>query len=183
MKIGEQRQILKELNKEARTRAARLTKHGYTGEMTTPAIRDYQRTPADELIRAIQDLQIYVRDPRSKVSGMKRINEQTLSTLHDNGYDFVDESNLADFGRFMNMVREIHGAKGFPSDEVARMFKRAERLGISRNVIKTKFAEYLTDINGITDLNLTLEQMALPEDRKRISSTEVFDKMDELGLL
>ena len=82
----------------------------------------------------------------------------------------------------MNMVRQLHGATAFPSDEVVEMYKRAEKLGISRSVIKDKFGEYLTDLSGITDLNITLETMSLPEGRKRISSTEVIGKMKELGL-
>ena len=189
MKIGEQRQILRAMNKEARLRASRLKKHGYGEAMQLPPIMDWKRTSADKLIKSIGELQIYLRNPRSRVSGMKRINKKTLDALHavkdangDSVYDFVTEDNLADFGRFMNMVRQIHGATAFPSDEVVEMYKRAEKLGISRTVIKDKFGEYLTDLSGITDLNITLETMSLPEGRKRISSTEVMDKMRELGL-
>ena len=183
MKIMEQRAILKALNKEARLRAGRLKKAGFTGEMTEPPIADYQRTSADELIRRIEDLQMYTRNRLSRVSGMKQFIRGTLTTLNSHGYDFVTRDNLADFGRFMNMVRDIHGAKAFPSNEVANLFKNMERLNISTAVIRDKFGEYLTSQAGITDLNLTMSVMSLPENRIRIASTEVSSKMKELGFI
>ena len=183
MNIGTQRKLLRDLNKEARARAKRLKKAGFTGEMTEPPTVDYQRTPREELIRRIEDLQMYTRNKLSRVSGMKKFQRETLATLHGHGYDFVDKNNLADFGRFMNMVRDLHGSKAFPSNEVANMYKNMERLNISPNVIKTKFADYLTSQAGINDLSMTLDTMRLPENRARISSTEVMDKMKELGFM
>lgn len=183
MSIMEQRQVLKALNKEARLRAKRLKKAGYTGAMTEPAIRDYQRTHRDELIRSIEDLQIYTRDKRSRVSGMKKFENDTLITLKSHGYDFVTKDNLSDFGRFMNKVRDIYGAKSFPSNEAAKMYKSMERLNISPSVIEKKFTEYLSSQAGINDLNITLSVMSLPEGRTRIASTEVYDKMKELGFI
>ena len=183
MKIGEQRQILKALNKEARLRASRLIKAGYTGEMTQPPIMDYQRTHRDYLIHSIEELQSYTRDPRSRVSGMRKFIRGTLNTLNNHGYTFVNQDNLADFGRFMNMVRDIHGAKSFPSNEVAQMYKQMERLGVSPNVIKTKFGEFLSSQSGLMDLQLTLDTMRLPEGRKRVTSTEVYSQMKELGFI
>ena len=183
MNVTEKRKRLKALNKEARTRADRLTKAGYSGEMTTPPIRDYSKTPRDELIRAIEDLQIYTRDPRSTVAGMKRIENETLASLKSHGYDFVNRDNLADFGQFMNKVREIHGSRAFPSNEVAQLYKGMERLGVSPRVIQTKFTEYLSNQAGITDLNMTLDQMRLPENRARVTSSEIMEKMKELGFI
>ena len=182
MNITSQREVLRKLNKEVRTRAKRLKKAGFTGEMTTPNIRNYRKVPRDELLRQIEDLQSYTRNRLSTVKGMKSFVRGNLTTLHAHGYDFVNKDNLADFGRFMNMVRDIHGARAFPSNEVANIYKNMERLNISPNVIKQKFGEYLSDMSGIVDLELTLQQIDLPKGRARISSTEIMEKMEELGL-
>ena len=183
MGVTKQRQLLRDLNREARVRAKRLKKAGYTGEMTLPPIKDYSRTHRDELLKSIEDLQMYTRNKLSTVSGMKRFERKTLESLREHGYDFVNKSNLSDFGRFMNMVRDLHGSKAFPSNEVANMYKNMERLNISPNVIKTKFKEYLTSQAGINDLVLTMGEMKLPEGRARVTSTEVLEKMEELGFI
>ena len=182
MNITSQREVLRKLNKEVRTRAMRLKKAGFTGEMTTPNIRNYKKVPRDELLRQIEDLQAYTRNRLSTVKGMKSFIRGNLTTLHANGYTFVNKDNLAAFGQFMNMVRDIHGAQAFPSNEVANVYRNMERLNVSPNVIREKFGEYLADLSGITDLELTLQQIDLPEGRVRISSTEIKDKMKDLGL-
>ena len=183
MNITTQRKLLTELNKVAKIKSQRLIKAGFTGEMSKPPTVDVKKTPRDELIRKIEDLQAYNRNKLSTVSGMKRFVNDTLSTLHTHGYDFVNRGNLEDFGKFMNMVRTLHGAKAFPSNEVSTMYQDMERLGISRKTIEREFKSFLTSQEGIVDLSLTLSVMGLPEDRKRISSTEVLAEMEKLGLL
>ena len=182
MKVKDRRSLLVSLNKEAKRRAKDLIKAGYDGEMTKPPTVDAYRTPTDQLARSIEELQIYNRDDRSTVEGMREFVRDTLTTLDLHGYDFVNEGNLAEFGRFMNSVREKHYAKSFPSNEVARLYSNMEELGISPAVMEKHFKEQLSSQEGIGDLLETLEEMNLPSHRKRISSTEVKDKMRELGL-
>lgn len=182
MKVKERRSLLVSLNKEAKRRAKDLLKAGYDGEMTKPPTVDAYRTPTEELARSIEELQIYTRDERSTVRGMREFVRDTLITLDLHGYEFVNEGNLAEFGRFMNSVREKHYAKSFPSNEVAKLYSNMEELGISPAVMEKHFKEQLTSQEGIGDLLETLEEMDLPRNRKRISSTEVKDKMRELGL-
>jgi len=182
MKVKERRRLLVSLNKEAKRRAKDLIKAGFDGEMTKPPTVDAYRTPTEQLTRSIEELQIYNRDERSTVEGMKEFVRDTLTTLDLHGYEFVNEGNLAEFGRFMNSVREKHYAKSFPSNEVAKLYSNMEELGISPAVMEKHFKEQLSSQEGIGDLLETLEEMNLPSNRKRISSTEVKDKMRELGL-
>lgn len=182
MKVKDRRSLLVSLNKEARSRAKDLIKAGYDGEMTKPPTVDAYRTPTDQLARSIEDLQIYTRDDRSTVEGMEMFIRSTLTTLDVHGYEFVTESNLADFGRFMNSVREKHTAKSFPSNEVAKLYDKMEERGISPATMERHFKEYLASQEGIGDLHEALDELELPEHRKRISSTEVKDKLKELGL-
>ena len=182
MTVKGRRKILTELNKIARTRAKALKEAGYSGEMTEPPTVNASKVDSANLIRSIEDLQIYTRSKISTVEGMEEFVDSTLSTLHSNGYDFIDEYNLAQFGRFMNSVREKHTAKSFPSNEVAKLYENMERLGVSPRVMETHFKGYLASQEGIGDLMETLEELDLPENRKRISSTEIKEKMGELGL-
>ena len=182
MRVKERRSLLVSLNKEAKKRAKDLLKAGFDGEMTKPPTVDAYRTPTEQLARSIEELQIYNRDERSTVEGMREFVRDTLTTLDLHGYEFVNEGNLAEFGRFMNSVREKHYAKSFPSNEVAKLYSNMEELGISPAVMEKHFKEQLSSQEGIGDLLETLEEMDLPSNRKRISSTEVKDKMRELGL-
>lgn len=176
------RQILRSANKEARARAKALKSAGYKGDMTEPPVKNASKLPAYALSKAIADVEIYLDDKRSTVEGMTDFVDATLDTLHKNGYDFVDKSNLADYGRFMNYVRDLHGELAFPSKEAADLWRKMEELGISNNVMKRWFTDYLATESGLKDLDITLDSMALPEGRKRMSSTEVMLKMDEYGL-
>ena len=182
MNITQRRKLLADVNKLAKSKSRNLLKAGFTGEMTKPPTVNVKKVPKEELIRSIEELQRYNRNSLSTVSGMKNFVKDTLSTLQAHGYDFVNKSNIADFGKFMNLVRDVHGAKAYPSNEVAQMYNNMERLGVSPRVIETRFKEFLSSQEGITDLNLTLEYMSLPENRKRISSTEIIDRMKQLGL-
>ena len=182
MNITTQRKLLSDLNKVAKTKSQRLIKAGFTGEMTKPLTVNAKKTPRDELIRRIEELQAYNRNKLSTVSGMKEFTNTTLTSLQAHGYDFVNKGNLSEFCSFMNMVRDIHGAKAFPSNEVANMYKNMESLGVSPKTIQRKFKEFLSSQEGITDLNMTLEVMSLPEGRKRVTSTDIVNRMKEIGL-
>lgn len=182
MGVSMKRQILRSLNKTARSRAKDLKSAGYTGEMTEPPTMDYSRTPAYALTKSIADLEIFLNDPRSTVEGMDSFVDKTIGTLHGHGYDFVDKSNLADFGRFMNYVRDLHGELAFPSKEAADLWASMQELGISNAVMRRWFTDYLASEAGIIDLETTLDTMRLPEGRKRISSTDVMLQMAEYGL-
>ena len=48
--------------------------------------------------------------------------------------------------------------------------------------MKRYFTDYLASESGIMDLTITMDTMRLPENRKRISSTEVMLTMYEYGL-
>ena len=182
MGVSMKRTILRSLNKEARGRARDLKGAGYKGAMTEPPTKNASKVPAYELTKSIADLEIYLDNKLSTVAGMNEAVSKTLGTLQSHGYDFVDESNLADFGRFMNYVRDLHGELAFPSKEAADLWASMQELGISNAVMARWFTDYLASESGIIDLETTLDTMRLPEGRKRISSTEVMVQMAEYGL-
>lgn len=67
--------------------------------------------------------------------GVKRHIKNILTGLHDSGYDFVDEKNLKDFGKFMEMfrARKLDNVIGSPTiaeiyGKVRTYFSKAEIL-------------------------------------------------------
>lgn len=67
---------------------------------TLAEIQDQQ-----ELKRLLSDLARFVTSPLSTIKGQREYREKVLRTLHENGYTFVNESNLKEWGDFMQYLK------------------------------------------------------------------------------
>ena len=76
-----------------------------------------------EMISLLSDLSKFVSARSSKVTGQRAIIKDRLSTLHENGYTFVNRENLAEFGRFMNYIKAL-----FPQHPSATDGQEAETM-------------------------------------------------------
>lgn len=83
-----------------------------------------------ELGRLLYEVRAFLDARRSSVSGQRAIIRDTLHTLHEHGYTFVNKSNLKAFGDFMEAARAAAGGTLYASDRVAEMYDAAERKGI-----------------------------------------------------
>lgn len=83
-----------------------------------------------ELGGLLYEVRAFLDARRSSVSGQRGIIRDTLQTLHEHGYTFVNKSNLKAFGEFMEAARAAAGGTLFASDRVAEMYDAAERKGI-----------------------------------------------------
>src|SRR5574344_686100 len=106
----ELRKLYTELRDIARKRIKRAKAAGYgqnlvirKGTKKIPKISEI-RTEA-ELRYRIGETAMLLENPLSTVSGIVRNEAKKLETLARHGYDFVNEGNLRDFGRFMEWVR------------------------------------------------------------------------------
>lgn len=80
-----------------------------------------------DLQAALSDVRGFLNSKRSTISGMKRIDRETIATLHKNGYTFVNMTNIKQFGDFMEAARLQAGKKMQGSDRVAEMYDVAIR--------------------------------------------------------
>lgn len=62
----------------------------------------------------------------SSLTGRKRIQRKTLSTLKERGYGFVNAGNISEFGEFMEYARELLDEYLYDSEEIAEFFELAE---------------------------------------------------------
>ena len=180
-------------SKQAYTARQRLgkieQKYGPNAEIVQRRAGDFQplsKLPKNmtrqQIANELSSTQKFLASGSSRVSEYGKVRQQIIESFQSNGYEFVNEDNLADFGRFMNSVREKHIAKSFPSDQVAKLYEDMEKKGISSATMERHFKGYLASQEGILDLREALAELDLPEHRKRISSTEVREKMKDLGL-
>ena len=103
----------------------------------------------EDLPRELTQLARFVASERSSVSGLKRIDKQTIETLQKHGYTFVNTKNVRQFGAFMEEMRQAGLSKLYSSEFIATWW--SERNASNRdNVSKLKreFEKYVAQDMG-----------------------------------
>ena len=100
------------LRSVAKKRLERLQAGGYTN--TTAYKMNINRyitldkvKSKKDLISRLSDVSRFVTARGGTVKGQKAIAKERISTLHESGYTFVNESNIKEFGNFMNFLKAL----------------------------------------------------------------------------
>lgn len=97
-----------------------------------------------DLPRELTQLARFVASERSSVTGLKRIDKQTISTLHQHGYTFVNTKNVGQFGAFMEEMRQAGLSKLYSSEFLANWWSengRSKRNNVEE--LKREFEKYV----------------------------------------
>ena len=97
-----------------------------------------------DLPRELTQLARFVASERSSVTGLKRIDRQTIETLQEHGYTFVNSKNVRQFGAFMEEMRQAGLSKLYSSELMAEWW--SERDASKRDNVKElkrEFEEYV----------------------------------------
>ena len=97
-----------------------------------------------DLPRELTRLARFVASERTSVTGLKRIDRQTIETLQEHGYTFVNAKNVRQFGAFMEEMRQAGLSKLYSSELMAEWW--SERDPSKRDNIKElkrEFEEYV----------------------------------------
>ena len=97
-----------------------------------------------DLPREITVLARFVASERSSITGLQRIEKQTISTLHQHGYKFVNTKNVRQFGAFMEEMRQAGLSKLYSSEFIATWWSErdaSKRDNVSK--LKLEFEEYV----------------------------------------
>ena len=98
----------------------------------------------EDLPRELTVLARFVSSERSSVTGLKRIDRQTVETLQEHGYDFVNTKNVRQFGAFMEEMRQAGLSKLYSSEFIATWW--SERDASKRDNVgnlKREFEKYV----------------------------------------
>lgn len=98
----------------------------------------------EDLPRELTQLARFVASERSSVTGLKRIDKQTISTLHQHGYAFVNAKNVRQFGAFMEEMRQAGYSKLYSSEFLANWWSekgRSKRDNVDK--LKQEFDNYV----------------------------------------
>ena len=158
-----EREVRKEytrLRDISQKRIKRLAAAGYTD--TEVYQRNYKHYPKlkdikskSELAQRLSDLSRFVASSQSTVRGIKEREKRVLETLHENDYDFVNESNLKDFGEFMEQYRnEKMDTAGYDSGDAAELYSVIEKHKLDPEMVAEDFEFYLENIEAAKELKL-----------------------------
>lgn len=101
---------------------------------TTRSIKD-----KDQLAMALADVASFVGTEMT-LSKMKKQRSESLKTLKEHGYNFVNEKNYVKFGRFMQTYKNANLDKIYDSARAVAIFQaRPERKNISPSRLKELF--------------------------------------------
>ena len=97
-----------------------------------------------DLPRELTVLARFVASEKSSITGLKRIEKQTISTLHQHGYSFVNAKNVGQFGAFMEEMRQAGLSKLYSSEFLANWWSE-KGASMRDNVCKLKreFEKYV----------------------------------------
>ena len=153
-------------------RLKRLAAAGYTD--TEVYQRNYKHYPKlkdikskSELAQRLSDLSRFVGSSQSTVKGIKERNKQTLETLKEHGYGFVNESNLRDFGDFMEQYRDQLLDMDYDSGDAAELYRIVEKHGLDPDKVAEDFEFYLDNLD---------KAAALRKAKSSTGNEEVFKK-------
>ena len=151
IKTGHEKAIRKEytrLRDITQKRLKRLAAAGYADTQTYkqnvahyPKLKDIKSI--FDLAQRLSDLANFVKSPGSTVSGLKSRRQKTLEKLHEHEYSFVNESNLDEYGEFMEEYRNQKLDQEYDSGDAYDTFKVMEKHGIDPKEIKDDFEFWL----------------------------------------
>ena len=81
----------------------------------------------------------------ASVTGMREYRRKSIETLHERGYDFVNESNFDAFTDYMEEVKTHEAYSDYPSEEVVELFREAEEKNADPQEIARGFERYLNE--------------------------------------
>jgi hypothetical protein len=88
----------------------------------------------------------FVNAKSSSVSGFRDIQDKQIRSLQAKGYEFVNKSNLRQFGDFMDYFQSRKDAKSYGSGTVAETFNKAAKQGISPEELEKHFKFYVSQV-------------------------------------
>ena len=133
-------------------RLKRLSAAGYENtDVYKKNVKHYPKLKAiktdSELAQRLSDLSRFVGSTQSTVRGLKEREKKVLKTLKKNGYKYINESNLSDFGEFMEYYRDAMYDLEYDSGDAADLYTVVEKNKLDPEKVKEDFDFWLENID------------------------------------
>lgn len=136
-------------------RLKRLAAAGYTDtEAYQKNVSHYPKLAniktKSELSQRLSDLSRFVGSSQSTVKGIKEREKKVLEKLHEHDFKFVNESNLSDFGDFMELYRDsMADMEGYDSGDAAELYSVVEKHKLDPEKVAEDFDFYLENLEKL----------------------------------
>lgn len=101
----------------------------------------------EDLPYLLQQAATAINSRSGSLKGLQMRQSETIKSLRERGYTNIDESNLRQFGRFMEESRDRGLEKIYGSDAIAEMYDSLVAIGVSPESIMTDFKWWLDNID------------------------------------
>lgn len=85
-----------------------------------------------QLAQELSDVQKFLASGSSRVSEYGKVRQNIVESFQENGYDFVNESNLDDLYQFLEDARARHLASMYGSDQLIETWNKAQKRGLTQ---------------------------------------------------
>lgn len=89
--------------------------------------------------KKLDELYRFLTAKSGSIRGMQEIEKRMIETFRDRGLDFINKSNIQQFGEYMDYLRTVHRGRMFDSERAADVFGTAVRKGINPEEILEDF--------------------------------------------
>lgn len=112
----------------------------YNGQFITLREMD----SVNEIAYRLSDMIRYLHTEAGTVTGLKRIRNEILDKMHEQGYNFVTKSNFLEFTEFMDTLDTQARNMRYDSERLVDLFEITFKKKIPTDVVKRDF-EYFMD--------------------------------------
>lgn len=139
MTTKEMRRLYSKQSYTARTRLQRIADvYGRNAEVVQRRQNDFLplkqlgKLNRQQLAAELSSTQKFLASGSSRVREYGQVRENIIESFHDNGYDFVNQSNLDDLYQFLEDARARHLGALYGSDQLIETWHKAEKRGLTQ---------------------------------------------------
>lgn len=96
----------------------------------------------EELAHLLVEVKDFLENPLSTVTGQQRRVKDTVTTLQEQGFTFVNTKNFSDFAMFMDRMRALNLASIYDSEQSAEVWNTLRKKGATPAEVAEAFNKY-----------------------------------------
>lgn len=96
----------------------------------------------EELAHLLVEVKDFLENPLSTVTGQRSRIKDTIETLHERGYIFVNTKNFSEFAMFMDRMRALNLSSIYDSEQSAEVWNTLRKQGASPAEVAEAFNKY-----------------------------------------
>ena len=100
-----------------------------------------------ELEQRLYSVQKFLRSKGSTISGQKAIRKKAVEAAQEKGLDFINESNIAEFGQYMDYLRAKYKGAQFDSERALRLFTASKKKDVEPKEVAEDFEYWKKNIS------------------------------------